>query len=383
MQLKPFRALLLPCTFLLLSTITYAQRASILQREWSSFVQSIDVQTNKKIKFRLQADVKVVGTGDDQVRAALWVRVDNAPGERGFFDNMHDRPITSSAWKTYTIEGYIDENARAINFGGLCYQNAKFYFDNFALFTETEEGTFEKLEIKNSGFEKKVLDTGDIPDWSRGIRKQSKVRVEGFTYHSDKDAKEGKYALYIESKNVKKDSSRFINTTKEYTPQIGTLVAMLNNLSARVERVVLNLNQRELDHLVDEKANSVGALLLHLAASEAYYQVYTFENRGFNEEEKKKWSVALALGDEAREKIKGHDVAYYLNQYKEVRKKTLEELKKRNDEWLKGGANERSNYHFNWFHVMEHQSSHLGQILFLKKRIPEDEHITLPKKKVD
>ena len=26
-----------------------------------------------------------------------------------------------------------------------------------------------------------------------------------------------------------------------------------------------------------------------------------------------------------------------------------------------------------WFHVMEHQSSHLGQILFLKKRIPPEQ----------
>ncbi len=34
---------------------------------------------------------------------------------------------------------------------------------------------------------------------------------------------------------------------------------------------------------------------MHLAAAEKYYQVFTFENRGFNEEEKKKWNAALNL----------------------------------------------------------------------------------------
>ncbi|WP_241507316.1 mycothiol transferase [Aquimarina sediminis] len=365
-----------------MSINTNAQRANWTQQEWSSFVQTIVVKTDKKIKFKLQADVKVLGASEKN-KAGLWVRVDNAPGEYGFFDNMNDRPITSSEWKTYAIEGYIDENAKAINFGGICYYNAAFYFDNFALFTETENGEFERLEIKNSGFEKTITDEGDIPNWQRGISKNRKMRVEGFTYQSSKDTKDGKYALLITGNNVKKDSSRFINSSKEYTPQIGTLVSMLNNLSTRVERTVKNLNQRELDHLLDDKANRIGALLLHLAAAEAYYQVYTFENRGFNEEEKKKWSLALELGDEARKIIRGHDVEYYLDIYKKVRKKTLEELLKRNDEWLKEGGRQGSNYHYNWFHVMEHQSSHLGQILLLKKRIPEDEKITVPKEKVD
>ena len=35
------------------------------------------------------------------------------------------------------------------------------------------------------------------------------------------------------------------------------------------------------------------------------------------------------------------------------------------------------NNFFGWFHVMEHQSSHLGQILFLKKRIPPEPEVNL------
>ncbi|WP_282086907.1 DUF664 domain-containing protein [Aquimarina algiphila] len=184
---------------------------------------------------------------------------------------------------------------------------------------------------------------------------------------------------------VKNNPASNINTEEGFTPQIGTLVSMLNNLSNRVERVVKGLDIRQTDHLLDEKANRIGALIMHLAAAEVYYQVYTFENRAFNKEEKDKWEIGLDLGDKAREEFKGKPITYYLDIYKEVRKKTIEELKKRNDEWLEGSwPGSTMNNHFAWFHVMEHQSSHLGQILMLKKRIPEEENdIKLPEEKVD
>ena len=61
----------------------------------------------------------------------------------------------------------------------------------------------------------------------------------------------------------------------------------------------------------------------------------------------------------------------------------MELLKEKDDEWLAAIPEEStvSNF-FSWFHVMEHQSSHLGQILLLKKRIPEnlDLQINAPKK---
>ena len=72
-----------------------------------------------------------------------------------------------------------------------------------------------------------------------------------------------------------------------------------------------------------------------------------------------------------RKEFKGKKVSYYLDIYKEVRVKTLEYLKEKDDEWLaKVDKKLGMNYHWGWYHVMEHQSSHLGQILLIKKRIP-------------
>ncbi len=354
-----------------------------ISREWTSFTQSINVKTKEKTKFKLQASVKVYRDSTGDGIAGLWARVDNTNGESGFFDNMLDRPITSDKWSTYTIEGEIDEHAQTINFGGICLYNGKSFFDNFELSIQNKNGTYEKIELENAKFESQVTDKGMIPGWNRGIGKNKKTFVKEFIAYSTKNLTNNSFCLVFEGKGIKNNS--VINPEEGFTPQIGTLIAMLNNLSKRVESVVYNLDVRETDHLLDEKANSIGALVMHLAAAEKIYQNRTFENRRFNDEEKEKWQTGLSLGDEARDKFKGKPISYYLDIYKEVRKKTIEELKKRNDVWLtKSLPGSTMNNHFAWFHVMEHQSSHLGQILMLKKRIPEEENkIELPEEKVD
>ncbi|MFK2821211.1 DinB family protein [Flavobacteriaceae sp. LMIT009] len=160
-----------------------------------------------------------------------------------------------------------------------------------------------------------------------------------------------------------------INAEEGFTPQIGVLVSMLNDLSNRVERTVKDLDAQEIDFLLDEDANSIGTLIMHLAATEKLYQVYTFENREFNKEEEKEWGTAMSMGKKAQKKYKGKDVKEYLEAFKAVREKTLEYLKDKDDEWLTQYTSDNNmNHHWAWFHVMEHQSSHLGQILLIKKR---------------
>ncbi|MBT8263398.1 MAG: DinB family protein [Bacteroidia bacterium] len=160
-----------------------------------------------------------------------------------------------------------------------------------------------------------------------------------------------------------------IKPLKGYSNDIGNMVAMLEDLRGRVTRSVANLSQDETDFLLDDKANRVGALILHLAATEKYYQVYTFENRSFNTEEQKQWEIALNLGDIARETIKGKPIRYYLDIWNEVRAETKALLKTKDDKWFKSRVNGSSmNNHWAWYHVMEHQANHMGQIRLITKR---------------
>lgn len=159
-----------------------------------------------------------------------------------------------------------------------------------------------------------------------------------------------------------------IEIPKGFSEDIGQMISMLDNLKARVERNVSNLDQNGTDFLLDDQANSPGAIIYHLAATEAYYQVYTFEGRGFNKEEAKQWDTALNLGDKAREEFKNKPIQYYLDIYDEVRAKTKALLKTKDDAWFKEMNGNMSN-HWAWFHVMEHQANHMGQLALIRKRI--------------
>src|SRR3989337_3417986 len=172
------------------------------------------------------------------------------------------------------------------------------------------------------------------------------------------------------------DSIHIIGPKEGFSPQIGTLVSMMNWMRAVVLRSVKDLAKEQHDYLHDPKSNAIGAMLLHLAATEIFYRANTFEGRqDFNEEEKVKWGAAMSLGDEGRKMIKGNDLNYYLNILKETREKTLKEFKKRDDKWLMTvdpqffGRQPTNNY-CKWFHVCEHESNHNGQIKWIKSRLP-------------
>lgn len=172
------------------------------------------------------------------------------------------------------------------------------------------------------------------------------------------------------------DNINLIGPIEGYTPQIGILVSMMAWNRASVINVVNGLTQQELDFLIDDKSNTIGALLLHLAATDVVYQDLTFNNlKDFSDENKNKWGVAMELGDEGRKQIKGNNLDYYLNALQEVRQKTLSEFKNRDDNWLAQVDphffnDQPTNNFCKWFHVCEHESNHRGQMTVIRKRLP-------------
>jgi len=164
-----------------------------------------------------------------------------------------------------------------------------------------------------------------------------------------------------------------------YSPQIGTFVSQLTWMREMngVLRATEKLTQTDLDYLFDKDANTIGALMLHLAATEVYYQMNTFDGvkwDSWSEDIKKKWDPAMNLGDSGRATIKGHDREYYVNILHEVREKTLAEFRKKDDAWLLAADKSwpwgPTNNLCKWFHVCEHEAHHTGQIALLRKRIP-------------
>ena len=167
-----------------------------------------------------------------------------------------------------------------------------------------------------------------------------------------------------------------IGPREGYSPQIGILVSQMAWIRESVIRATQGLTQPELDFLVDVKSNTIGALLMHLAATDIVYQDLTFNNlQDFSQENKIKWGVAMELGEEARKQIKGHNLDYYISAMTEVREITLKEFKKRDDQWFQQVdphffGNMPTNNFCKWFHVCEHEANHRGQMTVIRKRLP-------------
>jgi hypothetical protein len=85
-----------------------------------------------------------------------------------------------------------------------------------------------------------------------------------------------------------------------YSPQIGTLVSEMAWMREAVLRATKGMTLDQLDFLLDNKANRIGALLLHLAATEKLYQLNTFGKVAGDELEKspafKDWVAPMELG---------------------------------------------------------------------------------------
>ena len=157
-----------------------------------------------------------------------------------------------------------------------------------------------------------------------------------------------------------------------FTPQIGTLMSMLDWLSDSVLRVTKKLSVEQLDYMHDKDSNSIGALILHVAATEVIYQDITFNNLDdFSKENKEKWHVAMDLGENARTIIKGNKIEYYIEAMNEARAKTKLEMKNKNDDWLLSGETKDWdwNNYCKWFHVAEHFANHRGQMTWYIKRM--------------
>lgn len=126
-----------------------------------------------------------------------------------------------------------------------------------------------------------------------------------------------------------------IEPPKDYTNDIGDMVSILNDLKSRITRIVSNLSQKQTDFLMDENSNRIGAMILHLAATEVYYQKYTFENRQLKTEESNKWQVAQNLVEVGRQELVGKPISYYLDIWSQVREEAKRLLKTKDDTWFK------------------------------------------------
>ncbi len=162
-----------------------------------------------------------------------------------------------------------------------------------------------------------------------------------------------------------------------FSPHVGTLYSMMTWMRTIMLLTVKGLSVKELDYLHDPESNTIGAMLLHLAATERQYQLLTMDlDLDFKGSDAVNWDAGMRLGDKGRAQIKGHTLAYYLDILDTTRARTETAFQKLDDEWLfkedpSGFQGEPTNNYCKWFHVCEHESNHNGQMKWIKSRLPQ------------
>lgn len=161
-----------------------------------------------------------------------------------------------------------------------------------------------------------------------------------------------------------------------HTPTIGALVAMLTYTRATTLAAVEGLSVAALDHQHDAQANPIGAMLAHMAAIEWSYVAGTLASAPPAPSDWAEWGPFFVLGPAAWEAARSRTLAQHVERLATVRAQALEGLAAKDDAWLSQHATlpwlrgPATNL-WAWYHVMEDELNHRGQVRWLRARLPE------------
>jgi hypothetical protein len=101
-----------------------------------------------RLRCSLRADVSGFGN-----QAQAWLRVDRPDRQRGFFDNMSDRPVRTDTWQDVEIRGRVADDATMIAFGVFLAGRGTAWADDLVLEVLQDDGTWRSLPVRNGDFE--------------------------------------------------------------------------------------------------------------------------------------------------------------------------------------------------------------------------------------
>lgn len=168
--------------------------------------------------------------------------------------------------------------------------------------------------------------------------------------------------------------------SSEYTPLIGSMVAMMEHCRESVLDSVAGLSVEALEHQHDQHANPIGALLAHMAAVEWYYQIASIGGSQPSGGDWLEWGAYLRLTPATWAAAKGYTLEQHVERLASVRARTLAGLSTKDDAWLQQTfalpwTPEQANNHWAWYHIIEDELNHRGQIRWLKSRLPDSFNI--------
>jgi erythromycin esterase len=109
---------------------------------FGNLVQTVDAAPYRGRKVSLSAWIRLeAGAAGDS--AQMWLRVVRPDRQLGFYDDMGDRPISSTEWRRYEIAGEVAADAQSIQIGVLSFGNPRVWIDGPQLAPGPEAGAAE------------------------------------------------------------------------------------------------------------------------------------------------------------------------------------------------------------------------------------------------
>jgi pimeloyl-ACP methyl ester carboxylesterase len=171
-----------------LSTISKSQ-------SWYSFFYKLPIDKYIGSQFKLEASVRT-DIEDESASARIWLRINDSKGDMVFLENTWDKPIRSSKWGIYLIEGTINESAAYASFGSISQYSGVFYYDNFKLSIKRKDGTWEqiyKMDFENG-----------LNGWHAGTSSNPDLAINSafIATIENTNSQEHKHCLKIVGKNI-------------------------------------------------------------------------------------------------------------------------------------------------------------------------------------
>lgn len=156
---------------------------------------------------------------------------------------------------------------------------------------------------------------------------------------------------------------------EELSPRISKWYAQMYEIRQWLLHMIGDLSTEEIDFTPNKRTvESIGTLLIHIAGVE---WSWIFEDIDGLEMDFEKFKHGFALRSNVNiQQIKGNTIQFYITLLNEVREQVYQRLQSMTDADLEKTVEEGDKkFSIDWifFHLVEHEAMHVGQISLLKR----------------
>ncbi len=163
-----------------------------ITKEYTAFFQTISIENANYKKAKITGHLRIESSTGS---TGLFLRTFNTAGESITISDVENSLVSNKNWESHSVEMELKEEASTLLFGALVSGFGNYYFDNFKFEVLDANNTWKQLEIKDSSFQKDVIDN-KLVDWKEGIDEKG-YRSLYYNFNRSLKSEDGNGALLV------------------------------------------------------------------------------------------------------------------------------------------------------------------------------------------